>query len=140
MDRRKQALLPSGGVCRQPYVSQARGQSFRGKRLLRRYSFGKGRNVAVEKVQGRRASIKRASERFAESYVKSDLPIVVAHADCDEDAELFKSEIVAKLAELGDSDTQVLTEVIGPIVGASVGPGTMGVYFFGKEVTDGKDD
>ena len=103
-------------------------------------SDAKGRNVAVEKVKGRRASIKRAAERFAESYVKSDLPIVVAHADCDEDAELFKSEIVAKLAELGDNDTQVLTEVIGPIVGASVGPGTIGVFFFGKEVTDGKDD
>ena len=103
-------------------------------------SDAKGRNVAVEKVKGRRASIKRAAERFAEEYVKSDLPVIVSHADCAEDAELFKSEIVARLTELGDTSTEVLTEVIGPIVGASVGPGTMGVYFFGKEVTVGKDD
>ncbi len=105
-------------------------------------SDAKGRNIAAEKVKGRRASIKRLAERFADEYVSSELPIIFSHADCAEDAEALKSEVLAKLAEMGvDTDSLTFyTEYIGPIVGASVGPGTVAVWFYGKEVTLGSEE
>lgn len=90
----------------------------------------KGRNVSVEKIKGRSVSIKRLAERFAESYVESELPIVISHADCIEDAEAAKAELL-KLYP----NAEIITCYVGPIVGASVGPGMMGVYYYGAKET-----
>ena len=90
-----------------------------------------GRNAAIEKVKGRRTALLRLAERVVSEYdpeVKSE--IIVSHADAKEEAELVKSWIEEKLPE-----AVVKTAYIGPIVGASVGPGTISIYFFGKEVT-----
>lgn len=91
-----------------------------------------GRNVSIEKVKGRALSFKRIADRFAEEYVPSDAPIFISHADCLADAEALKAEV---LARLGDTAPEIVVDYIGPIVGASVGPGTVGVWFFGKKVT-----
>ena len=91
-----------------------------------------GQNVAVEKVKGRKTSIMRIVERFKAEYI--DLPyqkIQVVHADCIDEAMLLKEEL-AKIVP--DKKEQIYIDYIGPIVGASTGPGTMGVYFLGKTV------
>ncbi len=91
-----------------------------------------GQNVAVEKVKGRKTSIMRIVERFKAEYI--DLPyqkIQVVHADCIDEAMLLKEEL-AKIVP--DKKEQINIDYIGPIVGASTGPGTMGVYFLGKTV------
>lgn len=90
----------------------------------------KGRNVSVEKVKGRAVSIKRVSERCAENYVANGLPIFISHADCIEDAEALKAEVAALIPE-----AEIMIGYVGPIVGASVGPGMMGLYYFGKPET-----
>ena len=41
----------------------------------------------------------------------------------------------AVLSRLENKNVEVITSYIGPIVGASAGPGTIAVYGFGKEVT-----
>ena len=99
-----------------------------------KYSDALGNNVAVEKLKGRPAVTKRALQLFAERYDASfPYPIVaVAHADCEEEAKLF-AEKVKEL--MPDKNVEFLIDYIGPIVGATVGPGTMAVYFFGDEVT-----
>lgn len=92
-----------------------------------------GRNAAVEKVKGRKTSIERLAERFIASYeAEAGKEIVIAHADCPEDAELLKASVIEKL---GGECANVRTAYIGPIVGASVGPGTLALYYFGKEVS-----
>lgn len=93
-----------------------------------------GQNKAVEKVKGRKASIKRLVAKFVETYRSCPHQIVcVAHADCHEDGESLRQMI---LEALPDKNVEVLFGNIGPIVGASAGPGTIAVYFFGKEVTE----
>ncbi|MBQ8371463.1 MAG: DegV family protein [Clostridia bacterium] len=92
-----------------------------------------GRNAAVEKVKGRMTSFKRLIERFLEGYVPSDMPITIAHADCIEDAEELKGMLAAALDE--NDKTEIRIDYVGPMVGASVGPGMIGIYFYGKEVT-----
>ena len=60
-----------------------------------------------------------------------DQTVYIAHADCSEEEienlkNLVKSEINPKDISVG---------YIGPIVGASTGPDTIGVWGFGKSVT-----
>lgn len=95
-----------------------------------------GQNAAVEKVKGRRVAIKRIVSKFLEVY--EDLPyqmICVSHADCLDEAEDLRQRV---LEVLPNKNIPVMLEQIGPIVGASAGPGTVAVYCFGKEVTENK--
>ena len=96
-------------------------------------SDAKGANVAVEKVKGRLNSIKRAVERLMENWVDCEhQKIFIGHADCLEDAKIIEAEI---RKALGDKRVEICIDYIGPCVGASVGPGMYGIYYFGKEVT-----
>lgn len=100
-------------------------------------SDAKGRNLAVEKVKGRQTSIARLAERMQADIRDVDYQkIYVVHADCEDGAVALKKEIVARMPEL---EKDIQTGWIGPIIGASVGPGTVAVYFFGNKVTDGAE-
>ena len=93
----------------------------------------KGQNAAVEKVKGRATSLKRLVERMKEEYLS--LPyqkVFVVHADCEEDGKTLKDMVAEALS---GEDVTIETGEIGPIIGASTGPGTVAVYFYGKEVT-----
>lgn len=92
-----------------------------------------GQNVSVEKVKGRKNSIARIAERVKEEYVTGVFDeIFVYNADCIDDALEMKKELVAKL---GIDENKIRIGNVGPILGASCGPGMMGVYFYGKKVT-----
>ncbi|MBQ7353542.1 MAG: DegV family protein [Clostridia bacterium] len=96
-----------------------------------------GQNHAVETVKGRRASMERIAERMFESY--EDAPyqrVVICDADDDNAADELQATIEAKF---GDKKLEIVRGKIGPIIGASAGPGTIAVYFFGKEVTVNKE-
>ena len=90
-----------------------------------------GRNVAVEKVKGRHASLVRVAEKIADEIdVKECKEVRVNHADCLEDAETLVALIKEKL---GDKVTYRIGN-LGPIVGGSSGPGTVVGYAFGKNM------
>lgn len=93
----------------------------------------KGRNVANEKVKGRKNSLMRLGDLFAEGYNKNAeyQRVIIMHADCEDDVEFLKNYITEK-TELAHP---VEIGRIGPIIGASAGPGTIAIYFYGKEVT-----
>ncbi len=91
-----------------------------------------GKNVAVEKVKGRRASFVRIAQRIKERIV--DVPyqrIVVCHADSYDDALEMKKIILDTLQK--DYDIRI-THICQP-VGTAVGPGMIGVYFYGVKET-----
>lgn len=92
----------------------------------------KGMNAAIEKVKGRKNSIDRIIERFKDEYLELDYQkIFVVHADCEVEGEAIKKRV----EEIVGDKVEVNLGIIGPIIGASVGPGTVAIYFFGKEVT-----
>ena len=98
----------------------------------------RGMNAAVEKVKGRQTALKRLIERFKDEY--ESVPhqrIVIEHADCLEEAEEFKKMVVEALP---DKDVEIHLIDFGPIIAASVGPGTIGLYFYGKAVTYDSSD
>lgn len=90
----------------------------------------KGQNFAYKKVKG--ATNARAA--IADDIVKAADgnydTLLLSHADCEDDIILLRDEIL-KRAEF----KEVIMGYIGPIVGASVGPGTVIAFTFGKEVT-----
>ena len=96
-----------------------------------------GQNHAVETVKGRRASMERIAERMYENYEDGQYQRVVI---CDADDDNAANELQATIeAKFGDKKLEIVRGKIGPIIGASAGPGTIAVYFYGKEVTVNKE-
>lgn len=92
-----------------------------------------GQNVAVEKVKGRKNSMVRLADLFKETYRSNPHQrICIVHADAPEAAEELKALVKERMPEEG---AEVITAGIGPIIGATTGPGTLAVYCYGKEVT-----
>jgi len=92
-----------------------------------------GQNVAVEKVKGRKPSLKRLIEKFKEEYRENPYQaIIICHADCPEDAEYLKSKVEEAIP---NKSVEIITSIIGPTIGATVGPGTVAIYCYGEEVT-----
>lgn len=96
-----------------------------------------GQNVAVEKVKGRRNSMVRIADLLQEAYCEHPHQrICVVHADCREDAEVLRQLVAERIPQA----PEVRIAGIGPIIGATTGPGTLALYCYGKEVTfRGKD-
>ncbi len=89
----------------------------------------KGQNYAYQKVKGitnARAAIANHLKEAADGNYDT---LYISHADCLEDAEALRDEIL-KVAPFKN----VMMSIIGPIVGASVGPGTVIGFCYGKEV------
>ncbi len=100
-------------------------------------SDAKGQNFAIEKVKGRKASIDRLVERMKNEYRPEVFPdVIVSHADCEEEALYLKNQVMEKI---GVKEEDITINFIGPIVGATVGPGTMSLYYYGTEVTENKE-
>lgn len=87
-----------------------------------------GHNLAVKKVKGRASSLNELAAMTAK-YITTPLEqtIYIGHAD----DEAAAKTVADKIKELIPGASTELY-VIGPIVGASVGPGTIIVFYRGK--------
>ena len=90
-----------------------------------------GQNYAFKKARGRAASLKELVEYVKENIVNPENQVVgISHADAFEEALAIKKDIQKEI-----NVKDVYISYIGPIVGSSVGPGTISVYFIGPKVT-----
>lgn len=90
----------------------------------------KGENFAIKKVRGRKSSIDELANEVANNIVDPENQMIaVLHADDEAAANMLKEAILAKVNVKG-----VYMGIIGPIIGASVGPGTVVAYFKGKKL------
>ena len=87
-----------------------------------------GHNLAVKKVKGRRSSLYELAAMTAQ-YITDPLSqtVYIGHADDEESANVVAEKIKELIPGVSTS-----LYVIGPIVGASVGPGTIIVFYYGK--------
>lgn len=94
-------------------------------------SDAKGQNYAFKKVKGRQNSLSYLVDYVKENIIDSEEQIIyIAHADCLDETNKIKERIEKEIPCKG-----IVIDYIGPIVGATVGPGTIILYFVGKEVT-----
>lgn len=89
----------------------------------------KGQNYAYKKVKGTANARMAIAEHIKEAADGNFETLYITHADCQEDAENLR-DIILGVAPFKN----VVMGPIGPIVGASVGPGTLIAFCFGKEV------
>ena len=90
----------------------------------------KGQNYAYKKAKGIVNARVAIAEHICQAANGVYEELFLTHADCLEDIELLKEEIL-KIAPF----KKVTVSTIGPIVGASVGPGTVIAFCHGTEVT-----
>ncbi len=89
-----------------------------------------GQNYAYKKVKGAANARRDIAQSIVDAAQGNYDTLYLSHADCIEELEALRDEIL-KLADF----KKVIIGVVGPIVGASVGPGTIIAYVAGKEVT-----
>lgn len=88
-----------------------------------------GHLVPVGKVRGRKKSLISLVDRMAEQIEGYDNDMVmISHGDCREEAEY-----VAQLVKEKTGISQVMINFVGPVIGTHSGPGTMALFFMGKE-------
>ena len=94
-------------------------------------SDAKGNNFAIEKAKGRRNALLRVAAIVKERVIAPEKQICYV---CEADAKAEDLELlVSQLKEIGFKE--VVTQKLGPIISASCGPATIGVYYKGQEET-----
>lgn len=90
-----------------------------------------GYQTPIKKVKGRQSSMRELVSLLAQAVEQpQEQTIFIAHADCRGEAEELREMVRAEIP-----CKEIYMGYIGPIIGASVGPDTLGVFGFGKEVT-----
>ena len=88
-----------------------------------------GKLIPVAKVKGRKKSIKTLLEALKERIVDPENQVIaISHGDCEEDAR-FLERLIKESINVKD----IIFNYIGPVIGSHSGPGTITVFFFGKE-------
>ena len=88
-----------------------------------------GKLIAIDKVRGRRASLKHLANLFKEhNDINEEEPVFISHGDSIEDAKLLKQFILDI-----KPNTNVYINYIGPVIGSHAGQGTIALFYKGKE-------
>ncbi len=88
-----------------------------------------GHLIKVSTARGRKASIKALADRAEALGVDlQSQTIFISHGDCVEDAN-YLADIMRSRFNVKD----VVINHVGPVIGAHSGPGTIALFFLGKE-------
>lgn len=84
--------------------------------------------VFHSKTRGRRKALEALAENFAQNVVDpGNQTVAICHADCEEDA----LTVAGLLKERGAND--IVIEYYDLCTGSHVGPGTVAIFFYGKD-------
>ena len=88
-----------------------------------------GHLIKVDVARGRKASIKALADRAEKLGVDlQNQTIFISHGDCIDDAN-YLADIMRNRFHVKD----VLINYVGPVIGAHSGPGTIALFFLGRE-------
>jgi DegV family protein with EDD domain len=88
-----------------------------------------GHLIKVSTVRGRKNSLKALADKMAETVIDpQEQTIFIGHGDCLEDAQYL-----AQLIKEGCGYKDVIIDYVGPVIGAHSGPGTIALFYIGKE-------
>ena len=89
-----------------------------------------GDNVPIKKVKGRVKMLEELAQLTVDAILDpEDQEILIAHADCEEDALELKELVEEKIP-----GANIYIGYIGPIIGASIGADAIGIFCWGKNV------
>ena len=88
-----------------------------------------GHLINMFKANGRRAALKALADQFGKlANDPANGTVFLSHGDCPEDAATLERMLAQRYGA-----TILLTTQIGPIIGAHSGPGTLALFFVGKQ-------
>ena len=88
-----------------------------------------GHLTPVGKVRGRKASLLALAEHMEQSAIDpAGQTVMITHGDCEDEARFLADEIRRRC---GVQDIRI--HYVGPVIGNHSGPGTMALFFLGKE-------
>lgn len=90
-----------------------------------------GNNYAFKKIRGRKQSLEALAKIVDERIInRNEATVFIEHADCLDDALFLKNLIIEKV-----NPKKINISNVGPIIGATVGPNSITVNFYGEKVT-----
>ena len=94
---------------------------------------GKGGKLdPAEKVQGRKKALRTIVERTAENIEHpEDQTVIILQGDVPEEADKLAEMLRQRIPQI----KEIRIQIIGPVIGAHCGPGTLACCFMGKERT-----
>ncbi len=88
-----------------------------------------GHLIPVSKARGRKASLTALVDQMEQSAIHPESQTVfITHGDCEDDARFVAGEIRRRM---GTQDIRI--SYVGPVIGNHSGPGTVALFFLGKE-------
>lgn len=88
-----------------------------------------GHLINMQKARGRRNALAAMAEKYKQTALcPSSGHVFISHGDCKKDAETLAS----MLREQCGVEVELIT-MIGPVIGAHSGPGTLALFFLGTE-------
>lgn len=88
-----------------------------------------GHLIKVDTARGRKASIKALADKAEQLGVDlSNQTVFISHGDCYDDA-MYLANLMRSRFQVKD----VVISYVGPVIGAHSGPGTIALFFLGKE-------
>ena len=68
--------------------------------------------------------------KFGELEAPADQTVFISHGDCEADARQVKQHLVDMY---GCDPEKVVLSFVGPVIGSHAGPGTVALFFRGKD-------
>ena len=88
-----------------------------------------GRLVPVAKARGRKSSLLELVDHMEKTAVDpAHQTVFISHGDCEGDARFVADEVKKRFGT-----EQIYINFIGPVIGNHSGPGTVALFFLGKE-------
>ena len=88
-----------------------------------------GKLIAIDKVRGRKGSLKYLAKCFIDNNdIEDNEPVFISHADSIEDANYLKDLILENRPNV-----EIYINYIGPVIGAHAGQGTIALFYKGKK-------
>lgn len=88
-----------------------------------------GHLIPIDKVKGRKKSLKALMEYFRERVENPEgQTIAISHGDSEEDAKYLETLIRSEY-----NVDKVIMNNVGPVIGAHSGPGTIALFFLGRD-------
>lgn len=87
-----------------------------------------GHLISMTKVRGRKAALKALADKVGELALDTSGTIYISHGDCMDDVD----ELNNILKQDYNNQIEYIADV-GAVIGAHSGPGTLAIFFLGKE-------
>lgn len=84
----------------------------------------KGSLKVYEKITGKRKALRKIADKVIEELTGTDYNVYIVDADCPEEGDALAEMIKEKRPE-----AKIVRQIVGPVIGAHCGPGTIGVIF-----------